>query len=119
MKNSDKVLNNTNPNIRVEADLISSFCEAPDDEFVELRCSEVDTCDECPWNKKNVENLKKTEDENGCFCNDGTRLDDSGNDRCVHCDRIVGTPHSRYWDKHDPDTMSGEDWDIYNEIDWS
>ena len=63
--------------------------------------------------------MKEIEDENGCFCNDGTHLDDYNNDRCVHCDRIVGTLHSRYWDTHDPETMSSEDWELYNEIDWS
>jgi hypothetical protein len=62
---------------------------------------------------------KEIEDENGCFCNGITYLDNSGNTRCIHCDRILATPHSRYWATHDPDTMSSEDWEIYNEIDWS
>lgn len=63
--------------------------------------------------------MKETEDENGCFCNDGTYYDDDGNDRCVHCSKVIGTPFSRFWDSNDPDTMSDEDWKNYNEIDWS
>ena len=70
-------------------------------------------------NDKPKNKEKKIEDENGCFCNDGYHLDDDGNSRCIHCDRMIGTPQSRYWQTHDRKTMSAKDWEKYREIDWS
>lgn len=54
-----------------------------------------------------------------CPCNNGFSIDDEGKSRCVDCDRIIGTPLSRFWDRNDPDKMSDEDWEIYREIDFS
>lgn len=54
-----------------------------------------------------------------CLCNNGTYIDDEGKSRCNDCDRITGTALGRYWDSHDPETMSEKDWELYGEIDFS
>lgn len=48
-----------------------------------------------------------------------TYIDDQSRTRCSSCGIDLGGPITRYWVGKDPESFTDEDWEAYDEIDWS